>query len=111
MQFVSQTSESESLSDIDTSMAYLLTSESAIKTKVVKHFLALGLRPAINVKLHTKGEDCSDLGNVEQPVGIGGLVCCKNRIIKARQNIGSFSHLSLPYSSLTFVICKRSQKV
>lgn len=103
MQFVSQISES----NIDTSMAYLLTSESAIKTKVAKQFILgssptfgsitpRGAKSAKNVKLHTKGEDCSDLGNVEQPVGIGGLVCCKNRIIKARHTLGSFSHLSLP---------------
>jgi adenine phosphoribosyltransferase len=54
---------------------YLLTSESSIKTKVV--------RKCINFN-NLRNLRCKSFepipNNVEQPVGLGGLFCCKNRI-------------------------------
>lgn len=60
-------------------MQYLLTSESSIKINVVKSILC----DSDGIDVICKGEDCIDIGNVSQPVGVGGLVCCKNRILKA----------------------------
>jgi hypothetical protein len=54
---------------------YLLTSESEIKKSVVHN------RISSSIKIECKNFKIAD--NVEQPCGIGGMICCKNRIIAA----------------------------
>lgn len=61
---------------------FLLTSESIIKTSVVKDIFKIGESESFS--LDCKGIPSKQIpDNVEQPIGIGGLVCCKNRIIAA----------------------------
>lgn len=56
---------------------YLLTSRSAIKKEVVeKHLEGSPVQLDCNSIPSNQIEE-----NVEQPVGIGGLICCKNRIL------------------------------
>lgn len=62
-----------------TSHRYLLTSESAIKKKVVEDRLF-----GSPITLDCVAIPSSEIEqSVEQPVGIGGLICCKNRILAA----------------------------
>ena len=64
---------------IEMTTRYLLTSESAIKVNVVKDRLKDG--PIVLDCVSIPSDQITD--NVEQPVGIGGLICCKNRILAA----------------------------
>jgi hypothetical protein len=61
---------------------YLLTSESSIKRSVVEKRLT-----SSNIELVCENIPTLNIkDNVEQPIGIGGLICCKNRIIASLAN-------------------------
>ena len=62
-------------------MSIILTSTSAVKIKALERCVYLN-----NFSdFHCISTD--DCGNVEQPVGIGGIVCCKNRVEWVREHV------------------------